>query len=81
MANPIIIIKDGSLVIDVDLVDEQCGPPQVTPSGGNHGRYRIKFGNTQYTHGPYASMEIPDPDDPNNKRAWKVQKWQPHRAG
>lgn len=73
MAQPIIIIRENGLVIEVDLRDEQLDPPQVTPASGQHQKYTIRWPKANYKHGTYKCGEEPDSTNPGRKQA-RVEK-------
>lgn len=73
MAEPIIIIRENGLVIEVDLTDEQLDPPQVTPASGKHQKYTIRWPKANYKHGTYQCKEEGDGNGGRQAKVWKVK--------
>lgn len=53
MAQPILIIKENGLVIEVDLRNERCKPPVVTPDHGQNQSYEIRWSDADFRPGEW----------------------------
>lgn len=61
MAEPIIVIKENGLVIDVDFGNEKCNPPQYSPSTGPSRTYEIRWSDADFKQGDWEVSERPGP--------------------
>lgn len=62
MAQPVIIVKENGLVIHVDLKNERCNAPSISPSSGQNQEYEIRWSDADFEAGNWKVETRPGPD-------------------
>lgn len=73
MAEPIIIIRENGLVLEVDLGNERCRPPVVSPDHGQHKKFEIRWSDADFKAGRW---EVTSQSGHGGKEE-AVLKWNP----
>ena len=80
MAQPIIIVKENGLVIEVDLGNERCNVPSVSPSTGQHQKFEIRWSDADFKPGEW---DVAKGHGPSGKEEailrWKPKTGQPEK--
>lgn len=53
MAQPVIIVKENGLVIEVDLGNERCNVPSISPATGQHQTFEIRWSDADFESGDW----------------------------
>ncbi|MDX1660334.1 MAG: hypothetical protein R3326_00975 [Gemmatimonadota bacterium] len=53
MAEPVVIIRENGLVIEVDLGNERCNPPGISPANGQNQVYEIRWSDADFEVGDW----------------------------
>ncbi|HUP20389.1 MAG TPA: hypothetical protein VM778_10605 [Gemmatimonadota bacterium] len=61
MAEPVIIVRENGLVVEVDLGNERCNVPSVSPSTGQHQKYEIRWSDADFKPGDWEVTKRPGP--------------------
>ena len=71
MAQPVIIVKENGLVIEVDLGNERCNVPSITPANGQHQTFEIRWSDADFSAGEW---EVTKQNGPSGKEE-AVLRW------
>lgn len=71
MAQPVVIIKENGLVIEVDLGNERCNPPSVSPGSGQNQIYEITWSDADFEPGDWEISKRPGPKGEEAVLRWK----------
>lgn len=77
MAQPVIIVKENGLVIEVDLGNERCNVPSISPSSGQHQTFEIRWSDADFEAGEW---EVSNRAGPKGKGE-AVLRWKPKKGG
>lgn len=53
MAEPVVIVRENGLVIEVDLGNERCNPPSISPGSGHNKVYEIRWSDADFKAGDW----------------------------
>lgn len=71
MAQPVIVIRENGLVIEVDLGNERCNPPSVSPGSGQNQVYVINWSDADFDPGDWEVSKRGGPKGEEAVLRWK----------